>query len=106
VKISGQINPLSAEKYADLTMSFNNFDLTSTSPYAGKFAGYTVEKGKLSLELKYKVSGNDFSGENKIVVKQLTLGERVDSPDATELPVSLAVALLKDPNGNCRLVLR
>ena len=103
VKISGQINPLSAEKYADLTMSFKNFDLTSTSPYAGKFAGYTVEKGKLSLELKYKVSGNDFSGENKIVVKQLTLGERVDSPDATELPVSLAVALLKDPNGDIEL---
>jgi outer membrane protein OmpA-like peptidoglycan-associated protein len=103
VKISGQINPLSAEKYADLTMSFKNFDLTSTSPYAGKFAGYTVEKGKLSLELKYKVSGNEFSGENKIVVKQLTLGERVDSPDATELPVSLAVALLKDPNGDIEL---
>ena len=103
VKISGQINPLSAEKYADLTMSFKNFDLTSTSPYSGKFAGYTVDKGKLSLDLKYKVSGNDFSGENKIVVKQLTLGERVDSPDATELPVSLAVALLKDSNGDIEL---
>jgi hypothetical protein len=103
VKISGQINPLSAEKYADLTMSFKNFDLTSTSPYSGKFAGYTVDKGKLSLELKYKVSGNDFSGENRIVVKQLTLGERVDSPDATELPVSLAVALLKDRNGDIEL---
>jgi outer membrane protein OmpA-like peptidoglycan-associated protein len=103
VKISGQINPLSAEKYADLTMSFVNFDLTSTSPYAGKFAGHTVEEGKLSLDLKYKVSGNDFSGANKIVVKQLTLGERVDSPDATELPVSLAVALLKDSNGDIEL---
>jgi outer membrane protein OmpA-like peptidoglycan-associated protein len=103
VRISGQINPLTAEKYADLTMSFENFDLTSTSPYAGKFAGYTVEKGKLLLELNYKVSGNKFSGENRIVVKQLTLGERVDSPDATEMPVSLAVALLKDPNGNIEL---
>jgi uncharacterized pyridoxal phosphate-containing UPF0001 family protein len=103
VRISGQINPLTEEKYADLTMSFENFDLTSTSPYAGKFAGYTVEKGKLSLELKYKVSGNKFSGKNRIVVKQLTLGERVDSPEATDLPVSLAVALLKDPNGNIEL---
>jgi hypothetical protein len=103
VKISGQVNPLTEEKYADLTVSFENFDLTSTSPYAGKFAGYTVEKGKLSLELNYKVSGNKFSGRNRIVVKQLTLGERVDSPDATDLPVSLAVALLKDPNGNIEL---
>jgi outer membrane protein OmpA-like peptidoglycan-associated protein len=103
VKISGQINPLSEEKYADLVMSFKNFDLTTTSPYSGKFAGYRIEKGKLSLNLKYKVSGDDFSGENEIVVEQLTLGERVESPDATELPVSLAVALLKDSNGNIEL---
>lgn len=103
VKISGQINPLSEEKYADLVMSFKNFDLTTTSPYSGKFAGYKIEKGKLSFKLKYKVSGNDFSGENRIVVEQLTLGERVDSPDATKLPVSLGVALLKDSNGNIEL---
>ncbi|UCF01842.1 MAG: DUF748 domain-containing protein [Deltaproteobacteria bacterium] len=103
VRISGQINPLTKEKYADLALSFKNFDLTTTSPYAGKFAGYKIEKGKLSLNLKYKVSGDDFSGENEIVVEQLTLGERVESPDATELPVGLAVALLKDGNGNIEL---
>ena len=103
VKISGQINPLTEEKYADLAMSFKNFDLTTTSPYAGKFAGYKIEKGKLSLNLKYNVSGDDVSGENEIVVEQLTLGERVESPDATELPVSLAVALLKDSNGTIEL---
>ena len=55
------------------------------------------------MNLKYKVSGDDFSGENEIVVEQLTLGERVDSPEATKLPVSLAVALLKDSNGNIEL---
>jgi hypothetical protein len=103
VKISGQINPLSKEKYADLAMSFKNFDLTSTSPYSGKFAGYTIEKGKLSLNLKYRVAENVFTGENRITVEQLSLGERVDSPDATKLPVSLGVALLKDANGNIEL---
>lgn len=103
VKISGQINPLSKEKYANLLMSFKNFDLTTTSPYSGKFAGYKIEKGKLSLNLKYKVSGDDFSGENGIVVEQLTLGERVESPDATKLPVSLAIALLQDSNGDIEL---
>jgi hypothetical protein len=103
VKISGQINPLTKDKYADLTMSFKNFDLSSTSPYTGKFAGYTIEKGKLSLKLKYRVSENVFTGENRITVEQLTLGERVESPDATDLPVGLAVALLKDADGNIEL---
>ena len=103
VKISGQINPLTKEKYTDLAMSFKNFDLSATSPYSGKFAGYNIEKGKLSLDLKYQVSDNVFTGENRITVEQLTLGERVESPNATKLPVSLGVALLKDANGNIEL---
>ena len=103
VKISGQINPLTKEKYTDLAMSFKNFDLSATSPYSGKFAGYTIEKGKLSLDLKYQLSDNVFTGENRITVEQLTLGERVESPNATKLPVSLGVALLKDANGNIEL---
>jgi outer membrane protein OmpA-like peptidoglycan-associated protein len=103
VKISGQINPLTAEKYADVAISFKNFDLAAASPYSGKFAGYKIDKGKLTLNLRYKVSGNEFSGENGILVEQFTLGERVESPDATKLPVSLGVALLKDSNGNIEL---
>jgi hypothetical protein len=103
LKISGQINPLTKEKYGHLALAFKNFDLTTTSPYAGKFAGYRVEKGKLSLDLTYKVIENTFSGKNEIFVEQLTLGERVESPDATKLPVGLAVALLKNSNGNIEL---
>ena len=103
VKISGQMNPLTQEKYADLAMSFENFDLSAISPYSSKFAGYTIEKGKLKLKLKYKVSENIITGENRITVEQLTLGKHVESPDVTELPVSLGVALLKDANGNIEL---
>ncbi|RJP65277.1 MAG: DUF748 domain-containing protein [Candidatus Abyssobacteria bacterium SURF_17] len=99
ITIEGQINPLSDDVYTDLTMKFQNVELTSFTPYSGKFAGYAIEKGKVSLDLKYKVSENVLIGENKIVLDQLTLGERVDSPTATKLPVSLAVALLKDRNG-------
>lgn len=99
VKIAGQINPLSEDKYTDIALSFKNIELTTFTPYSGKFAGYTIKKGKLSLDLKYKLSKNVLIGENEIFLDQLTLGERVDSPDATTLPVSLAIALLKDREG-------
>jgi len=99
MSIVGQINPLAEDVYTDLAVSFQNIELTSFTPYSGKFVGYTVAKGKLSLDLKYKVSENILIGENKIVLDQLTLGERVESPDATKLPVGLAIALLKDRNG-------
>jgi len=98
-KINGQINPLSEDAYTDLTFDFANMDLTTAAPYAGKYIGYPITKGKLSLDLKYKVSQKHLDAENKMLVDQLTLGESTNSPDATSLPVRLALALLKDRKG-------
>ena len=100
VKIVGQINPLSAEPFADIAVSFKNFELTKVTPYSGKFAGYTIEKGRASLELKYRWEGSRINGENQILLEQFTLGERVESASATTLPVKLALALMKDSKGN------
>jgi uncharacterized protein involved in outer membrane biogenesis len=99
LKIAGTINPLSEDAFTDLTISLGGMDLTAQGPYSSKFVGYGLSKGKLSLDLKYRVSQKQLEAENKVVVEQLTFGEKVDSPDATSLPVMLAVALLKDRHG-------
>ena len=99
VMIVGQINPLSSEAYTDLAVSFKNVELMKVSPYSTKFAGYPIKKGKLSMDLKYQLSKKVLVAENKIVIDHLTLGDKIDSPDATSLPVKLAIALLKDRNG-------
>ncbi len=99
VKIDGQINPLSEDAYTDLAVSFKNIELSTFTPYSGKFAGYAINKGKLLLDLKYKLSENLLVSENEIIADQFTFGERIDSPDATTLPVRLAVALLRDREG-------
>ena len=99
LKIAGTINPLTENAFTDLTMKFDNVDLTTAAPYSGKYAGYTIRKGKLFLDLAYKVSGKQLQAENKLEIDQLTFGEKTDSPDATSLPVPFAVALLKDRNG-------
>ncbi len=97
--IQGQINPLSEDAFTNLTFIFQGLDLTAVSPYAGKYAGYPITKGKLSLDLRYQVSKKQLVGENKVLVDQFTFGEKTESPDATGLPVRLAVALLKDRRG-------
>ena len=99
VSIKGKINPLSPSKYVDIALSFKNMELTTLTPYSAKFAGYAIEKGKMSLDLKYKLEGDHLVGENRLILNQLTLGERVESPSAINLPVSLAIALLKDRRG-------
>lgn len=99
LKITGKINPLTEEAFTDISVKFDNIDLTAAAPYSGKYVGYPIRKGKLFLDLAYKVSQKQLEAENKVAVDQLTLGEKTDSPDATSLPVPLAVALLKDRQG-------
>lgn len=99
MQITGKINPLSDEAYSDVVVKFDNVDLLAAAPYAGKYAGYPISKGKLSLDLAYKVAKQELVAENKVAIDQLTFGEKTNSPDATSLPVPLVVALLKDRKG-------
>ncbi|GJL69799.1 MAG: ATPase [Nitrospirales bacterium] len=98
-KIAGQINPLSEDAYTDLTVTFKNLDLPTVSPYSAHYVGYPITKGKLSLDLECKVSEKTLVGENKVLIDQLTMGAKIESPDATSLPIPLALALLKDRKG-------
>jgi hypothetical protein len=99
LKIAGKINPLSEDAFTDVVITLGGMDLTPAGPYSGKYAGYGLSKGKLSLDLKYKISQQLLEAENMVQVDQLTFGQKVDSPDATSLPVPLLVGLLKDRKG-------
>jgi hypothetical protein len=99
LKIAGKINPLSGDAFTDLIVTLGGMDLTPAGPYSGKYVGYGLSKGKLSLDLKYKVSQKVLEAENLVRVDQLTFGEKTNSPDATSLPVPLVVALLQDRKG-------
>lgn len=99
LRVNGRVNPLSKPAFVDLKAEVRGFDLSPLSPYAAKYAGYNIEKGKLSLDVSYKLEKNQLQAENHLFLDQLTFGEKVDSPTATKLPVTLAVALLKNRNG-------
>jgi hypothetical protein len=98
-KIDGEVNLLSASLFTDLKVNFKGVELSSVTPYSGRFAGYRIEKGKLSVNLEYHVENRKLDAKQQFVIDQLQLGEKVESPDAVKLPLKLAVALLKDSNG-------
>ena len=102
--ISAKINPLLNKPYLDLQAEVKGVELTSLSTYAAKYAGYAIEKGKLSLTVNYKIENDQLQAQNRVFIDQLTFGDtRSDSPDATSLPVKLAVSLLKNRNGEIDL---
>jgi hypothetical protein len=97
--ITGKGNPLSQDLALSLTLSNRNMQLTPFTPYMEKFGGHSLNRGRLSLNLHYDLQGKELKAQNQVQIEQLMLGPRNDSPDATKLPVKLAVALLKDRNG-------
>ncbi len=105
VTIKGSVNPFDPMAALDIATSFKRVELTTLTPYSGKFAGYRIRKGRLNLDLHYMITKGQLKAENKLVVEQLQLGEKVDSPDAVDLPIRLAVALLKDTDGKISIEL-
>lgn len=103
LEIRGKINPLAKDLLVDIVIALKDIDLSPMGPYAGKYVGQTLEKGKLFLDLKYLIEKRKLASENRVFIDQLTFGNRVESPDAVNLPVGLAVALLKDRNGEIHL---
>jgi hypothetical protein len=103
LEINGKVNPWKEHFFVDLTASTKDFELGPLSPYSGKYVGYTIDKGQLSFDLKYLIVQKKLESQNRILLDQFTFGDKVESPEATKLPVRLAVALLKDRKGQINL---
>lgn len=102
-KAEGTLDLSDYKRSTELNIVFRNVEMASMTPYSGKFAGRKIKSGKLSTDLKYTIKDNKLAGDNKIIVDNLVLGERVESPHATNLPLDLAIALLSDSNGRIDL---
>jgi len=99
VAITGELDPLGTKKVVDLKIDLKNMDLLPFSPYSGKYAGFELARGKLLLDVKFVLDGSKIDSKDVITLHQFTFGNRVESPEATHLPVRLGVALLKDRDG-------
>ncbi|MDD9305104.1 MAG: DUF748 domain-containing protein [Desulfobacter sp.] len=101
--ITGSFDLFKPEKSADFSVSFKNIELPQFNAYAVKYIGYEIQKGKLILDLNYHIQGNKLVSTNNLFFDQLTLGKQVTSPDATSLPIPLAISLLKNAEGEIDL---
>ncbi len=103
VSVSGVIDPLAEDIYIDLKIEGKGVGMTDLTPYSGKYVGYAIGKGKISLDLAYKVEKQKLEASNAIFLDQFDFGSSVESPDALNLPVKLVVALLRDRQGEIHL---
>lgn len=98
-KLKGSIEASNIKSYTDIEFSFKNLGLNSFSGYSAKFAGYKIEKGKLFLDLGYKIYDSELLGKNSLIIKSIELGDEVEDENITKLPLGFAIALLEDSDG-------
>lgn len=104
-KGKGFVIPGTKRPTLDLDMNFHNIEMTTFTPYSGHFAGYEIKKGKLFLDLNYKLVNSRIKGSNKVLLDQFTLGDKVESKNATGWPLKLGLALMKDRKGQIKFQL-
>lgn len=99
LEILGKLNPLATPLALDIKGKVRDLELPPLSPYAVKYSGYGINRGKLSVDVNYVVLPDGrLTAGNKLVLNQLSFGDKVEGSTAS-LPVKLAVALLADRNG-------
>ncbi|HOW56461.1 MAG TPA: DUF748 domain-containing protein [Smithellaceae bacterium] len=103
IEIKGKINPLKKDIFADVKVDFRDIELSPATPYSSKYLGHPITKGKLTFAVEYLVDKRKLDAKNNILIDQLMLGDKVESPDAVKAPVSLAVSLLTDRKGQINL---
>ena len=103
IDISGTVNPLAKDLFADIKISFKDIEMSPVTPYTIRFLGYPITKGKLNFDVSYLIDKKKLTAQNKVFFDQLTFGDKVESPDAVKAPVTLAVSLLTDRNGQINL---
>ncbi len=102
-RVAGSVRPFAPTQYTDLRVEFENVAMPPLSPYTATFAGRTIEAGRLWLDLHYRIEDRQLLGENEIRLADVKLGERVEAPNALDLPLDLALAVLADSQGRIRL---
>ena len=103
LRIRGDVQALGASPSADLRLDLSRMDLVPLTPYSVRYTGYGVERGNLSVESRVRFARTTLDTTNRLTLERLNLGARQPSPQATNLPVPLALALLTDSRG--RLIL-
>jgi hypothetical protein len=98
-RIGGTFHAWQPMRKTNLKLIFRNLQIPEYSPYTVRFAGRRIASGTMDLDLDYTITDRQLDGSNNLVLQNLELGERMEAPDAMDLPLDMAMALLKDENG-------
>ena len=87
----------------DLHYDITGTELSFFSPYTADYVDYPVSEGELLYSCDTKIRDGIIESQNVIKFNQFNFGSKYDGEPFYNLPVKLAISLLKDLDGNIEL---
>lgn len=97
--LSGTLRPAADALAVDMHLQLQDYAMTGLTPFTGRFVGFAVERGQLNLDSSIKLEGTVLESRTGVRASNFYLGDRVESPDAVNLPVKLGLTVLRDRQG-------
>ncbi len=97
--VRGKIAPLAEPPQMNITVALSDYDMTNIAPFTGRYLGYAVESGKLSVDSRIGIDGSMLDSESRIRASNFFLGDSVSSDQASKAPIKLGLAVLRDRGG-------
>lgn len=97
-----KVNP---KDYRDIIIDAGFWDLliTDFNPYFKYYVATPFQRGKIRYENVTSIINNQLDSKNLLYIERVKTGKKVKNNTAMNLPVPLAVALLRDVKGNIQL---
>lgn len=99
VEINGQIRPFADRGSNEIFATLSGLSMPRLAAYSGRYVGYGIDRGKLHMELEYRLEGRQLSAENRFRLDRFEFGERHEDVSPTSVPIPFALTLMKDGEG-------
>lgn len=94
--VEGQVDPFIDSPFVDATITIKDVSLRPFSPRAEPQLGYTIDRGRVTLDLPIRVENGQLDGQLDARLISFYLGEKVPSESAPNLPLKFGLDLLRD----------
>lgn len=96
------INP---DGYSEMEMNYSikGIRLSDINPYSVYYVATPFIDGDLTFENEIYIRDHKLKSENRLFIERVVAGKRVQNNTAMNIPVRLAISVLRDLKGNIRL---
>ncbi|MCX6249310.1 MAG: DUF748 domain-containing protein [Bacteroidetes bacterium] len=84
----------------EIKYDIREVNMSDYNPYSIYYVAHPSIKGKFNYTGTVIVKNHQLKSDHKVLIEKIVMGKKIKNQTAVNLPIRLAVAILRDPKGN------